>query len=135
MTTDKAGAHTQGRLNYRYNGREVSQGGVRYCDIIIPSPMGYPHTTIVSMIPEPDARRLAACWNFCEGVDTDVLETHADLRQRIDAYASSLAEMAVERDRAVRELAAALALLAESLTTEDDIGVAERIVAFLKGKK
>jgi hypothetical protein len=66
--------HTQGRLNYAYDGKDVAAGGVRYC-WLIPEPNGSSMADDVGYrIAEPNARRLAACWNFCLGVDTAGLE-------------------------------------------------------------
>ena len=79
-----------------------------------------------------NARRLAACWNACEGLETDDLEV-VSIKRGIDLQKA--------------ELAAARALLAEVIKPHDDYvaaikaagdmpvenPMAERIRAFLKG--
>lgn len=83
-----------------------------------------------------DARRLAACWNACEGIDTDNLEKFPGWAS--DGFAPGV--------KVVQELAAARALLAEIANRIDEeesnsvgtIGLnndADRIRAFLKGGK
>lgn len=155
MTTTKAGAHTQGRIEAFHNAGPVMQGYQQSSGL---HGTGDNRLKLIAgcfkdiggeEVAAANARRLAACWNFCEGVDTDVLETQASLMQRIDGYANSMAEMAVERDRAVRELAAARALLAEILAADDEYikeleesgfpqtewTMTNRIREFLKGQK
>lgn len=112
MTTTKAGAHTQGRLKVNKYGNIATEQG----DALVVQD---------GCVSIADMRRLAACWNACEGIDTDNLE-------KFPGWARNGFALGV---KIMDELAAERALLAESLTTEDDIDVAERIAAFLKGEK
>lgn len=92
--------------------------------------------------PEENARRLAACWNMCDGIDLENIEQGMPLVERINVYAGQVAAFDTE-------LAAARALLTEILTADDEMiaelradGIAldtdggilltERIRAFLK---
>lgn len=118
-----SGQHTQGRLEavdttilFRSD-RGIIVGGIN-----------------IAALPEPiaNARRLAACWNACEGLETDDLEV-VSIKRGIDLQKA--------------ELAAARALLAEVIKPHDDYvaaikaagdmpvenPMAERIRAFLKG--
>ncbi len=90
---------------------------------------------------EPDARRLAACWNACDGSETEDLE-------RLGAdFIAPWIKMLDERDNAVKELAAARALLQEVISNtiahksflDADEGYdvddwTDRVRSFLEGK-
>lgn len=74
-----------------------------------------------------DARRLAACWNMCEGVETEAIETAMPLVERISTYANHLATSDHDRkeafatvDGVMAELAAARALLRDVIKPHDD---------------
>lgn len=62
MTT----THTQGRL-------EVPEPYDDQCAVIVKTTGGQ-YAVAVSIRNPADARRLAACWNVCEGFDTELLE-------------------------------------------------------------
>jgi hypothetical protein len=82
------GQYTQGRLNYAYMGKMVGGGGVRYCNLVVQPQPGVA-ITVASSALVPDARRLVACWNACEGLSQDALDggwTAAGL----SSYAKSL---------------------------------------------
>lgn len=90
---------------------------------------------------EANARRLAACWNDCEGFETDSLENIIMLG---DTMHSRFAALKVECDQAQSELAAARALLQEVIKSSEGITVEgyedeffeclTRIRSFLEGK-
>lgn len=44
---------------------------------------------------EANARRIVACVNICEGIDTDSIESHANL---FDAEADAVSKIAAQRD-------------------------------------
>lgn len=45
-----------------------------------------PSIAFKKMPAEANARRLAACWNYCEGLDTDGMETATKIGQPIKAF-------------------------------------------------
>lgn len=78
---------------------------------------------VASFVQHPDARRLAACWNICEYIPTDYLETGA-----------TLAGICAKSNGYQVKLAAASALLAEVLEEDGaSLDTESRIRAFLKG--
>jgi len=82
-----------------------------------------------------DARRLVACWNACEGLTTDNLESVAMMGDTLFARFNEFNAEVVRQDKAID---AARTLLADALETFDDNPhgdheVADRIRAFLKG--
>lgn len=142
--------HTQGRLNYGYRGKEHDGHGARYCNIFTaPTIESMKRVNLACRVLEPDARRLAACWNACEGLTTDALE------KLPVPFGELLVGDYCKSERALlkanEEFAAAIVLLRETLALDDEVladmtvlGIAdnlpanaveltERIRAFLKG--
>lgn len=116
-----SGQHTQGRAivtdtcnNYVFDVLRIGNSDIKIGD-------------------EANARRLAACWNACDQLDTDHIESIAEV-----GVASVIVTADIHRkdcEAALRELAAARALLTELSDTEmlrHDMHV--RISAFLKGQ-
>jgi len=72
---------------------------------------------------EANARRLAACWNACDGIGTERLEAHAmHSRRQLDALADA------------RALLAEAAGVVDGIPNAYGIVLADRIRAFLKGR-
>ena len=66
-----------------------------------------------------DARRLAACWNACEGVPTEFLEEHpapfSEMRAERDKLLADVMELERQRDAMLTALNAAKRLFDEAL--------------------
>ena len=132
-----SGQHTQGRLV-----AVIVRDGRAYlapCE-------GPPQTVIAAYISEEDARRLAACWNACEGLTTEQVEELASgsgaagSLRCIDELRGFHKKSIAETDAARAGLAAARALLTDVYVIGNlDIGDAAakeldlRVNAFLKG--
>lgn len=71
-------AHTPGRLAVTHNSWEVStlhcEGG-EVAQVRIDGAVDEDTQQYLESVKEDNARRLAACWNACEGVPTEVLES------------------------------------------------------------
>lgn len=60
------------------------------------------HASIGRMDGEANARRIAACWNACDGVETELLEQHpapfSALRAQHDALLKALTDLVANQD-------------------------------------
>jgi len=138
-------AHTTGRLNYAYDGKNVAAGGVRYCSLKAYTVLGE-YTVIAKNVLSHDARRLAACWNACEGMATEVIEAMPAPFSRLfsDEFADFIGkagQMQADLRAIEANYEAALALLAEvyeegNLDIGDQVSkeLDNRIHSFLKMK-
>lgn len=131
-----SGQHTQGRLIARYEylmpeshaGRKIGGASdkakdfAEYAHIIATGGSKY-HDA------EANVRRLAACWNACEGVSTEGVELIADK--------GGMFQVGLNRVNAERELDAARALLQDLIDIEGPqpgtAAWADKVRAFLKG--
>jgi hypothetical protein len=119
-----SGQHTQGRLVFK--GTRLYEEGV-VMDCIA--------TMQVSNQPlwEADLRRLAACWNACNHLDTDHIESIAEV-----GVAAVIVTADIHRkdcETALRELASARALLLDAFQQDRlTAPLDEQIRAFLNGE-
>lgn len=117
-----SGQHTQGRLRLVGSFTLVRDEQVPADERI--STFATVHTT------QEDARRMKACWNACDGAETEKIEALAN--------AGGIVEAANGAVKLMSQLAAARTLLAKVVAQRDDDGkvtrdLAERIRTFLKG--
>jgi len=90
MNADKNMAeHTKGRMTYEKEGISIAMKAGR--ELIA-------RTTGVHYDNEANARRLVACWNACQGIDTDLLEKDFDKDHR------RITIEVVEREQVIQEL-------------------------------
>lgn len=143
--------HTQGRLEvYEHSDGHtlIPEGGSwLYGNDLLGGAPG----NACYIVNEADARRLAACWNACEGLTTNQLESMLPVLVHITGEGYHIACLSVERDHLRTDLTIARALLAEIIASEDkliaqyeklgmhggsdiDCQLKERIRAFLKGQ-
>lgn len=120
-------AHTEGRLTLGKHGiilggpgRELKKG-IAYDQLFMAC-------VTESGDQQENARRLVACWNACEGLPTEALETAPPIAERItiaiaagDNLDAELAKRTAERD----QLRAELAALTSDEATAHDLLVAE----------
>ena len=52
--------------------------------------------------PMPDARRMVACWNACDGIGTEYLETTTSLREADIAHKTELLERVSDLEAGLR---------------------------------
>ena len=110
LTTKTMSAHTPGQLHYDYVpgycGELLAENG----------------TSICSFTDEPtnaDARRLAACWNACDGLSTEALETEGSAVMGWTRTASKLMRATTQRDELLKALQSAVDAL-DALTDKVD---------------
>ena len=83
-----AGKHTQGRMTWKRR----PDGSLIY---VIGAPNDGPHAQGDIFISEADLRRIAACWNACEGIATKTLISFIDHDEagEIDSVPENLAHV------------------------------------------
>lgn len=126
--------HTKGIIRVKFDGHIINYVGEPYCSLVVDNVSSQlVPVPIAKEVRMSNARRLAACWNACDQLDTDHIESIAEV-----GVASVIVTADIHRkdcEAALRELAAARALLTELSDTEmlrHDMHV--RISAFLKGQ-
>ncbi|UFW83910.1 hypothetical protein BjapCC829_28640 [Bradyrhizobium barranii] len=129
--------HTQGRLNYAY---PEKNDGVIYFSLVVPYQPGQVVAVARSVL-EPDARRLAACWNACEGLPTDRLESEL-IENTLSCNAGEIYELRAQLDAARAMLSAVMKKSDDDIAAIEKAGglvdappLAERIRMFLKGSE
>lgn len=107
--------HTLGRLNYSYIGRgHFSADGSSLCNLVIPF-MGIKDVMVIATgVTQPNARRMAACWNRLAAFSTEAIE-----KDTVDAARLSL------------DLDAGKRLLREVLAAGGPKELRERIAGYL----
>ncbi len=91
--------HTEGKLQVEIVGDTGGENPVHVCEI------GNDHVRVGEYITEANARRLVACWNACEGLDTETLESgRVTMVDATDNYVA-------ERDALLRDKAELLEIL------------------------
>lgn len=111
-------AHTEGR-------RSVVPGSYGTSKLVLQLDQ---HLALAAHMREPDARRLAACWNALDGLPTALLEKHGATRSGIYRGTAEIND----------QLAAARALLTDLIDIEGpqpgNAAWADKVRAFLKGR-
>ena len=90
--------HTQGRVKVQH-----PHAGERGYEVAFEPGL----EQLCQNITEANARRLAACWNACDGISTEALEVPGIIQQRIESACGELYEVKRQRD----ELLAALRMV------------------------
>jgi hypothetical protein len=107
--------HTQGRLVVGQDGMPEHRNVANFLESKSGRLVAYGQMT------EADARRLAACWNACEGLSTAQLTAmKPPVRARIHEVAEQRDAAIAERDQLRAELDQARALLADILKADDE---------------
>jgi len=134
--------HTKGIIRVKFDGHIINYVGEPYCSLVVDNVSSQlVPVPIAKEVRMSNARRLAACWNACEGLTMD----HFDggwTAKGLSSHAKSLeGKLAEERKRS----AAAITLLLEAASkleivitgigdNYDATNLAPRIRAFLKGQ-
>ncbi len=106
-----SGQHTPGRLEaMAVAGNDFGVRGPYILAVV--DPLRAKIVGVAGELTEQDARRLAACWNACEGLTTDNLESVLFLG---DTLRGRVEGLKAEADHANTELASARALLREAV--------------------
>lgn len=96
-------AHAPGRLSVTHNNWEAStlycEGGV-VARVLIESDVDEHTQQHLESVKEDNARRLAACWNACEGIGTESLERSCLL----SGMNQKILQLEVQRDNLLQAL-------------------------------
>lgn len=126
------GQHTQGRLEVRNtpDGPTLIRERSDWATGSILEDSRDAHGTISN---EADARRLAACWNACEGMPVEHIEALAVVGTMGNLYTHARDQLAAARALLAGILAEAEGWHDECRGTPLDSGIADEVRAFLKG--
>lgn len=103
--------HTPGRLAVTHNNWEVStlhcEGG-EVAQVRIDSAVDEDTQQYLESVKEDNARRLAACWNYCEDLDTEGMERAVEMNRPakvfIDKSIKKELELLAQRDALLEAL-------------------------------
>lgn len=94
--------HTHGQLRVTHNNWEASTlhcDGIAVARVLIESDVDEQTQQHCESVKEANARRLAACWNACDGISTERLERHG-----LPDFAQKISDLMAQRDELLEAL-------------------------------